>query len=132
MNSDDFEKKLERQPMRAVPAEWRARILREARRIGTPQPTPAATWWRELLWPRPLAWAGLAAAWVVIAVFHAATPAAPVVAWQAMAPQEMIRHFAEQRRELTALLSSSGETAAPQQPKPPGPRSQLATSPASA
>jgi hypothetical protein len=142
MNSNDFEKKLARQPMRAVPGEWRARVLREAvaavcDRRGLAQSerrsqTAATVWWRELLWPRPTAWAGLAAAWVIIAVFHAATPAAPVVAWQMTAPQETIRHFAEQRRELAALLSSSSEIAAPQQPKLPGPRSQLVASPASA
>ncbi len=30
MNPDDFEKQLERQPIRAVPADWRAGILNAA------------------------------------------------------------------------------------------------------
>ncbi|MCX6911179.1 MAG: hypothetical protein NTY01_24495 [Verrucomicrobia bacterium] len=130
MNSDDFEKKLERQPMRVVPAAWRAQILREARLAATPEPAP---WWRELLWPRPLAWASLAAAWVIIAILHTATPGATTLsAQQTPSPREAMQRFAEQRRELAALLDLSAETTASQKSKPSGPRSEIATLPASA
>lgn len=126
MNSDDFEKKLERQPMRAVPAGWRAQILREARLAATLEPPAWQAWVRELLWPRPLAWGSLAAAWVVIAVFHTATPATPLVARQATSSGNAMQSLAEQRREMAALLDFSTETATPQRSKPPGPRSELA------
>jgi hypothetical protein len=133
MNSNDFEKKLERQPMRAVPAEWRAQILREARLAATPEPPAWQAWIRELLWPRPLAWASLAAAWVLIAVLRAATPAEPpLVVRQTPSPRETMQCFVEQRRELAALLNLSAETTAPQKSKSAGPRSELAMSPASA
>ena len=143
MNSDDFEKKLEHQPMRSVPAAWRAQILRDAAAAVSDRRSlaqnnrcsePAATvWWRELLWPRPLVWASLAAAWVVIAMLHAATPAAPMlVAQQTPSSREAMQRFAEQRRELAALLDFSAENAAPHKSQPSGPHSNLATPPASA
>src|SRR5438128_12600352 len=77
MNADDFEKRLQRRSMRPVPREWRGEILDAARRAGDHQlstinPQPAS-WWRELLWPCPQAWAGLAAAWVLILALNAAT-----------------------------------------------------------
>ncbi len=143
MNRDDFEKRLERQPMRAVPPEWRAQILREATaavpdRRNTAgkerQPGTAATaWWRELLWPRPLAWASLAAAWVVIAILHSATPAAPTLAAQPTASSSaVLQHFAEQRRELAGLLDTATGPEAPHTTNPSGPRSQLAVPPVNA
>ncbi|MBI5683958.1 MAG: hypothetical protein HZC54_02660 [Verrucomicrobia bacterium] len=133
MNSDDFEKKLKRQPMRAIPAEWRAQMLREARLAAAPEPMPRLAWWRKLLWPRPIAWASLAAAWVIIAILHTLTPAVPsLVAQQTPSPRETMLRFAEQRRELAALLNLSAETTAPQKSKSAGPRSELLMSPASA
>ena len=57
MNTDDFEKNLERQPFRQIPGDWRAEILRTAQ-AGAPaqRPSPlpfrvALTFWRELIWP---------------------------------------------------------------------------------
>ena len=133
MNTNDFEKKLERQPMRTVPAAWRAQILREARLATTPEQASRSAWWQELLWPRPLAWASLAATWLIIAALYTATPAAPtLVARQTPSPRETMQRFAEQRRELAALLDPSTETSPPQKSKPLGPHSELATPPASA
>src|SRR3954451_19232550 len=70
MNADDFEQQLERQPLRSLPLEWRKEILEKARVESPSEPSrlssPAAPWWRELLWPCPQAWAGVLAAWLVI------------------------------------------------------------------
>lgn len=70
MNADDFEQQLERQPLRALPPEWREQILGKAR-VESPSElsslgSPAAQWWRELLWPCPQAWAGVVTVWLVI------------------------------------------------------------------
>ena len=62
MNLDEFETKLQGQPRREIPAEWRWEILAPLRRRTE---APVA-WWRQVLWPHPAAWAGLAAAWVAI------------------------------------------------------------------
>ncbi|MFA5192881.1 MAG: hypothetical protein WC740_19395 [Verrucomicrobiia bacterium] len=142
MSNDDFEKKLERQPMRAVPAEWRGQILREAAAAASDNrssvqsrrrsETVATVWWHEWLWPRPMAWASLAAAWVIIAMLHAATPAAPLVAQQPPPSRETMQRVAEQRRELARLLDFPVETATPQRSKPSEPRSELAGPPVNA
>lgn len=142
MSNDDFEKKLEQQPMRAVPAEWRGQILRETAAAVSDNrssvqsrrrsETAATVWWHEWLWPRPMAWASLAAAWVIIAMLHAATPAAPLVAQQPPPSRETMQRVAEQRRELARLLDFPAETATPQKSNPPEPRSELAGPPVNA
>src|SRR5258708_31493262 len=61
MNSDDFEKRLQRQPLRQVPREWRAEIVQ-----GAEAATRKSSWLSlltsylsPLLWPHPKPWAGL-------------------------------------------------------------------------
>lgn len=66
---DDFEQRLQRQPLNAPPASWRDAILGEARRKMSPErePRPALlARFREWLWPHPAAWAGLATIWLVL------------------------------------------------------------------
>lgn len=52
---DEFEQFLSQQPLHGVPPGWRREILPDR------QPT-----WREWLWPSPVAWATVAAMWLVI------------------------------------------------------------------
>src|ERR1035438_2914387 len=81
MNPDDFEKRLERQPLRQMPGKWREEILAASRRASpahhasrvTHHPPPSRSLLSTLnhqlstiLWPHPTAWAGLAAVWLVI------------------------------------------------------------------
>ena len=85
MKTDDFEKRVQRQTLRQVPAEWREDILSAARQASSPEHatrnTQHASPWRSvlstlnaqlstLLWPRPAAWAGLAAVWVMVLALH--------------------------------------------------------------
>jgi hypothetical protein len=62
MNFDEFEDKLRGQPRREIPSEWRREILAPLQQ----RPEAKVSWWRQLLWPHPGAWATLAAAWVAI------------------------------------------------------------------
>jgi len=110
---DDFEKHLERQPMRQIPAEWRGEILDAACRAGDHQlstinPQPIS-WWHELLWPCPRVWAGLAAAWAVILVLNAATrePVHVAKAAHAPPPREILMALREQRRLFVELVEAS-------------------------
>src|SRR5437016_3639465 len=77
MKPDNFEKKLERLPLREIPRDWRNDILSAARRAIHAQPAPRSTLHGSrsllstlnrqlstLLWPAPRAWAGLAAIWL--------------------------------------------------------------------
>ena len=130
MNTDDFEKRLQRQSMRPVPREWRGEILDAARRAGGHQPPPLnsqpTSWWRELLWPCPQAWAGLAAAWVLILALNVATREPVQVATAQSTPpaREVLMALKERRRWLTELAGPSVQVE-PQKSLVPKPRSEL-------
>src|SRR5664280_2576256 len=81
MNTDDFEKRLQREPLRQIPGEWREQILSAARQASLAEHAPRTTQHAPpspsllstihhqlstLLWPHPTAWAGLAAVWLMI------------------------------------------------------------------
>ena len=67
MNTDDFEKKLQRQTLRQVPAEWRGEILAAAR---APERKVAAdsslSLWRLICARFPVAWGALAGVWIAL------------------------------------------------------------------
>ena len=133
MNSDDFEKQLQRQTIRPVPQDWRVEILQAANAASRPPFSPfnpqPVSGWRALLWPCPQAWAGLAAVWFVLLGLHLVDPetAAPATA-QAVPPSpEMLVLLHEQKRLFAELISGS-EPADMDRPKPfvPRPRSEAA------
>jgi hypothetical protein len=112
MNTDDFEQRLQRQPIRQVPAEWRGEILDAA--ISR---HPACATRRSflstlnsqlstILWPHPKAWAGLAAVWILIfAVDFSMRDTTPVVAEKAAPPSpEVIAELKQQQRMLAELI----------------------------
>ena len=130
MNADDFEKRLRRQEMRPIPREWRGEILDAARRASAHQrSTPnarTAPWWRELLWPSPQAWAGLAVAWVLILGLNAATREPVQVATaQSTPPARDVLVALKERRRLLAELAGSPTQVEPQKVLAPRPRSEL-------
>ena len=97
---NEFERKLQRQQLRHVPAPWRERILSEAaaanereNRSSVEKPdrmsssgrlipgsrggsTPRWTW-SEWLWPAPQAWVALAAVWLLLGALVAFAPDDP-------------------------------------------------------
>ena len=122
MNMDDFEKRLQRQPLRQVPAEWREEILQAANLAARSRHSPLAT--RHLgllstlnhqlstiLWPHPRAWAGLAAVWVVIFALHCASrDTTQIAARKSMPPSpELIAALRSQEKLLTELLSDDSD-----------------------
>jgi hypothetical protein len=124
MKPDDFERRLERQPMRPVPPGWRAEILRAAeraapRRWASPASGPMR-WWREWLWPCPPAWAGMAAAWLVTLVLNLTVAPAPGSAVQNSAPltPQAVTMVIQERRLLAQLLNPPAADVA-EPPKPP-------------
>ena len=151
MNPDDFEKQLQRQPLRAVPEKWRAEILQtaaspvtddvksrtyETHAAAQPKHLPDSAaadgaWWHQWLWPSPRAWAGLAAAWLAIAVLNVTNaPASAEMAKESQKPSlETEAVLAAQRRELARLLDNSTEAAPAPKSGPPGPRSENVSPP---
>ena len=134
MNTDDFEKQLQRQPLRPMPGEWRAEILSAARQASSPNhasrithhlpPSPSllSTLNSQLstfLWPHPTAWAGLAAVWLVILGMNLTTRDASTQVAKHFSPvsPQVFLAFQEQERLLTELLGPH-ETPAAERPKP--------------
>ncbi len=137
MNTDDFEQRLQRQPLRQIPAKWRNEILREARRAAVPEIGDADTAslptlnWRtallNLLWPHPRAWAGLAAVWVFIFVVNfSMRDKAPVLAGKCSPPSpEMVAELKQQQRMLAELIGACDASDADRSKSlAPPPRSQ--------
>ncbi len=130
MNPDDFEKRLEHQRLRPIPGAWRGEILDAARRARDHQPSTfnpqPASWWRELLWPCPRAWAGLAAVWVLILALNSVTREPAPAAQSPNAPRapEVLMALRDHRRLLAELIESPMEVEPPK-PSVPGPRTQL-------
>lgn len=139
--TEPFEHRVKQQPLRPIPADWRADILRVAhgKSVSAP-PTPRSflsTLNRQLsnlLWPHPKAWATLAAAWVAIAILLNYNPDGSKAAAQTAPPSpELIIAAKQQRRELARLIEPSLPPDA-ERPKSssPGPRSEAASQSASA
>lgn len=111
---EQFEGRLSRQPFRPVPAEWREEILavagRESRVEGRAQkwiqPSSLVSRLSSVLWPHPVAWAGLAAVWIFIfAVDFSTRDHAPVVAKEFLPPSpQVIVELRQQQRLLAELI----------------------------
>jgi hypothetical protein len=140
MKPEDFEKHLQRQPLRQVPAEWRQGVLSAARQAARPEPVPRdahdGLWavlstiysrLSTLLWPHPAAWAGLAAVWVVILglSFTSRDAARDVARGTSSLSPQVFMAFQEQQRLLSELIGPR-EMPAVERPKaaPPRPRSE--------
>ncbi len=129
MKPDDFEKQLQKQPLRTPPPEWRTAILdaaESARPKNRPEPVRFA-WWRELLWPSPKAWAALAAVWfTVLAVnFVSTEPGTQARAHtnSATLPPDIMMALQHQRQLRSELLEPQ-EASSPEQQTGPRPRTQ--------
>jgi hypothetical protein len=125
MNTEAFEKQIKGQPIRKVPAGWRAEILRAAQFKSYPARgflrEPALPWWRAILWPSPQAWAGIAAVWLVILTLQltSAERAKTASLKSVPASRQVLELLQEQQSLLADLINSS---AAVESPKPSLPR----------
>lgn len=129
MNADEFEKNLSHQPLRKIPAEWREQILSVANAAAPTSPRPsslAPRLLRELLWPCPQAWAGLAAAWIFILLmnFSFIEKSSPRVANTPPPSKEVLLALREQRRELERAIAGDEPAAEPPKRFVPRPRSE--------
>jgi hypothetical protein len=135
MNRDaQFEQLLRRQPPREIPAAWREEILAAAaihgRALPAGEPDFAARWrlrLRELLWPCPQAWAGLASIWLAILALHFVTPdTRPAVTVHHTAPSSPTWLMLRQQQQMLAELGGALESGESRRSNPvaPQPRSQ--------
>lgn len=127
MNLDEFEQELRQQPLRSIPVEWRKQIVHSA--IGSEFPVPVrepSFSWRELFWPSPRAWAGLAAVWAVILVLNTGSGdswGARAAQAQPAQPSPQLLMVLEQQRQLRAELMDGSGADASAKAEPSRPRS---------
>jgi hypothetical protein len=114
MKPDDFEQKLQRQPLWQIPSGWRGEILSAAERALRPAPRASflSTLNHQLstiFWPHPKAWAGLAAVWVLIfCMDFSMRDKMPVVAEKTVPPSpEVIVELKQQQRMLAELIGAN-------------------------
>jgi hypothetical protein len=134
--TEQFERRLSRQPLKRIPGEWRAEILREGRRAAVPNIGDADTAslptlnWRialaNVFWPHPKAWAGLAAVWILIlAVDFSMRDTMPVRAEKAAPPSpEVVAELMQQQRMLAELIGANQACEAEMPRFLPQPRSE--------
>ena len=130
MNDDDFENRLQRQPLRTLPDEWKTSILNAAHESTIPErPVRNRSLWREVLWPHPVAWGGIAAVWCFIGLVSLLQRDngfnGEMTHSAAMAPESMML-LVEQRQLRKELLEegfSSPEPVADASPRVPADRS---------
>jgi hypothetical protein len=121
-NMEPFEQRLARQPLKPIPTDWRAEILRASRlaagqknRLAGAASLAAENWLSTLnqklstiLWPHPQAWAGLAAVWVLILVMNFSMRGQrPVMAEKASPPSpEVVAELKKQQLFFAELIGS--------------------------
>src|SRR6266536_3599576 len=120
------------EPDRALQMRWAkaVRTAGEPESVRTLWPTLALrTAWRELIWPCRRTWAGLAAAWLGIAVFNLSNTdhREIVIGKSTIPPGEMRLALQEQRRVLAEIIGPSLSLSPAEPPRRPNnqPRSQL-------
>jgi hypothetical protein len=138
MNDDaKFEDCLRRQPLKPIPGEWRAEILRRAAQEvdGRGKISPGVVSWfgefkaglRTVFAPAPRAWAGLAVVWAVILVLNLSggSETATAALTQPVSVAQT-RMALKQKQMLLLELAGRTETqeAIPRRAISPGPRSQ--------
>ena len=123
MKPEDFEKRLQSQPMRQIPTEWRKQILRGA----TPaRPSFLSTLNHQLstiLWPNPKAWAGLAAVWIAIFALQSTSHSGSRMVASAPAPHRYFfgDRLKDEQQTLVELMGNNQPVDA-DQPRNAGPK----------
>ena len=137
--TEPFERRLSRQPLREIPGEWRAEILAAAHAAQPSCHSSLVTRHSFLstlnqqlsnyLWPHPKAWAGLAAVWILILAVNFSVREAPpgLAAKSAPSSPETMVELKKQQRLFAELV---GENKAPDADRQrifsPRPRSERA------
>lgn len=133
MNYDEqFERCLSRQPVMSVPPAWRAEILTAAERatdsVHASRMAHHVSWWRELFWPCPQAWAALATTWLLIVGLNVISreSSPPTLASRVVPSPPQIRDLLKQQERLFAELVGPLEESRADRPQPAAPQPRSA------
>jgi hypothetical protein len=131
MNREEqFEKRLQRQPLGQVPSAWREEILRAAHQTPAIRQLMRAKngspWWQEFFWPHPIAWGAIASIWLLILGVNLATrePSQANLGHRTAPPSQQMRELLRQQEQMLAELVGPRESLDADRPKPAAPRSQ--------
>jgi len=136
MNGDDqFEQRLQRQPLREMPSAWREEILSAAHKTESshhrsPERLAAQKrgegGWRARFWPHPTAWGALAAVWLVILGLHFTAHETTInnFARHSAPPSREMRELLREQERLFAELVGPIEKPDADRPRGVAPRSQ--------
>jgi hypothetical protein len=129
MKTDDFEKQLQKQPMRQVPGHWRAEILQAAkaveRRESKVDGQTARSWIYQLLWPCPQAWGALAAVWVVVLFLNATSTEPRIQTAKIPSEPREVMMAVKQQLKFRAELMSANDGPVAEPPKLSAPQSRI-------
>ncbi len=128
--TEQFERRLSRQPLRPIPGAWREDILRDERRVAVPNQKSRPSLFSAFyfLHSALFRWSALAAVWLVILVLnHAARDTSPVVLAKSAPPSPQMLLALRQQQKLLAELIEPSATRDADKPKSfaPRPRSEL-------
>jgi len=121
MKPDDFEKRLQSQPMRQLPTEWRAQILQGAKQSAplarrsaakAARPSLLSTIISQLstiLWLKPAAWASLAAVWIAIFALQSTSQkhSGTVATVSAPRPSTFFMSLKDEQQTLVELMGNN-------------------------
>ena len=136
MNSNNFEQRLQRQPARKIPADWRKEILSGATNATSRHSSPVTRHsflstltfkLQTLFWPHPRAWAGLAAVWILIFIANFSThDDSSRIAQKSSPMTPEMRMVLQQQKMMLAKLIEPNEPFVAEPPKsfPSRPRSE--------
>ena len=139
---EQFERRLQAQPVKKIPAGWRAEILAVAQKAGTAHYDVRGQrsvlslpgWLTSVFWPHPKAWAGLAAVWVCILLLNFSNhdrPHSVAEKTSAAPPPEMVAELKQQSLMFAELIGATELRVADRQksysPKPQGKRMDIFT-----
>lgn len=126
--TEQFERRLKRQPLRQVPSGWRDEILaatRESKAVHPASRIPHRSLLSTinhqlstLLWPHPKAWAGLAAVWVLILGLNVSMrEPGPALTKKMVPPSPEVMVELKQQHRLFAELIGGNEVRDADRPK---------------
>jgi len=116
MKPDDFEKRLQSQPMRQIPSKWRTQILQTANSSCHASPGARRSWLSTIshqlptiLWLNPKAWAALAAVWVVIFALQSTSRqhTETVATVSAPRPSTFLMSLKDEQQTLVELMGNN-------------------------
>lgn len=137
MKTDDeqFEKRLQRQPLREVPTAWRNEILIAAQKSVVPEASSRRTQrsWLSIIYeqlatllsPHPRAWAGLAAAWLIILAMNFASreDSTSMAEGRVSPPTPQMREMLREQQQMLAELFDQAPAADRTKARMPRPQS---------